>query len=232
MPTVQTSSSLRFAFLVTCAGGFLDSYTYLARGGAFATAQTGNVVFFAVEIAQRHPMQALAHVWPILAFLVGIGAAVHIRKGRLDRALPHPIRLTVALQAAILAIVGFIPSSAPHYTVTIPIAFVAAMQIEMFRNVAGHNYVAIATTGNLMRLVEAAHGVAVDRDPESRRPLAIYLGVVGIFAGGALIGALTTHLIGVHAAWIPAAFLGVTLALFIWDERDTPGVAETDEPAP
>ena len=42
---MTTSTSLRFALLLTCASGFLDSYTFLARGGVFANAQTGNVIF-------------------------------------------------------------------------------------------------------------------------------------------------------------------------------------------
>ncbi|HEY5979817.1 MAG TPA: YoaK family protein [Microlunatus sp.] len=52
-----TSSSLRFAVLMTACGGFLDAYTVLARGGVFATAQTGNVVFRAVPQHRRAHLQ-------------------------------------------------------------------------------------------------------------------------------------------------------------------------------
>ena len=55
----RTSTTLRFALLITIACGFLDSYTYLARGHVFANAQTGNVIFFALGIADRHWGQAL-----------------------------------------------------------------------------------------------------------------------------------------------------------------------------
>ena len=40
---------LRIACLFAVVGGYLDAYSYLAHGHVFANAQTGNVVFLAVE---------------------------------------------------------------------------------------------------------------------------------------------------------------------------------------
>jgi uncharacterized membrane protein YoaK (UPF0700 family) len=216
---MTTSTSLRFALLITGASGFLDSYTFLSRGGVFANAQTGNVIFLALNLSERHWHQAVGHLWPMLAFVVGVMLAVHIKAGRLDRLLPYPIRVTMGLQALILLVIGFVPTSVPHSFVTIPIAFLAAMQIELFRNIGDLNYIAVATTGNLMRLVEAGYGATVDRAPESRRAFSIYTRVVGVFAGGALVGAVCTQLMGGRAAWVPAGFLAVTLVLFVIDER-------------
>ncbi|MFW0796907.1 YoaK family protein [Gordonia sp. CPCC 205515] len=210
---------MRFALLITCASGFLDSYTFLARGGVFANAQTGNVIFLALNLAQRHWAQALGHLWPILAFVVGVAVSMHIRAGRLDALLVHPIRVTMLLQTLILLVVGFVPTDAPHWIVTIPIAFIAAMQIELFRSIGGLNYVAVATTGNLMRLVEAGYSTLVDRAPEARRAFGVYGAVVGAFASGAVIGAFATHAMGGHAAWVPAGFLAITLVFFIIDQR-------------
>ena len=39
------------ASLFAIVGGFLDAYSYLARGRVFAGAQTGNVVLFGVRAA-------------------------------------------------------------------------------------------------------------------------------------------------------------------------------------
>ncbi|WP_439030038.1 YoaK family protein [Gordonia terrae] len=219
---MTTSTTLRFALLITAACGFLDSYTFLSRGGVFANAQTGNVILLALNLSERRWYQASGHLWPILAFLVGVVLAVHVKAGRFDRLLIYPIRVTMALQVAILVVIGFVPTSVPHSYVTIPIAFITAMQIELFRNIGDLNYIAVATTGNLMRLVEAGYGVAVDRTSESRRALTVYARVVGAFAGGALIGAICTQVMGGHAAWVPAGFLAVTLLLFVLDERTGP----------
>ena len=40
----QMSSSLSVGFLLALAGGFMDAYSYMARGKVFANAQTGNIL--------------------------------------------------------------------------------------------------------------------------------------------------------------------------------------------
>ena len=92
----RTSTTLRFALLITLACGFLDAYTYLARGHVFANAQTGNVILFALGATGRNWGQALQHLWAILAFMVGVLLASHIKSGRLDNALRYPMRWAMA----------------------------------------------------------------------------------------------------------------------------------------
>jgi uncharacterized membrane protein YoaK (UPF0700 family) len=58
---------LWFALLLTLTNGFMDAHTYYVRGGVFANVQTGNVIFFAIELSARKVTAAMAHVWPILA---------------------------------------------------------------------------------------------------------------------------------------------------------------------
>ena len=49
--SVQPADSLRMGGLLAAIGGFLDSYTYIARGGVFANAQTGNLVLLGLRLA-------------------------------------------------------------------------------------------------------------------------------------------------------------------------------------
>ncbi len=63
----QTTTTARFAVVLTLANGFIDAYTYLARGGVFANVQTGNVIFFAINLIQRHWASSFSRLWPILA---------------------------------------------------------------------------------------------------------------------------------------------------------------------
>jgi uncharacterized membrane protein YoaK (UPF0700 family) len=48
----------------------------------------------------------------------------------------------------------------------------------------------------------------------------VYAGLIGAFAAGAIAGAFTTRAWGLHAIWVPAGLLGVTLVLFVIDERE------------
>lgn len=221
---ITTTTTLRFAVLLTVSSGFLDSYTFLVRGGVFANAQTGNVIFLGINLSEQHWHEALGHLWPILAFFVGVTLSTHIKSGRLDRMLPHPIRWTIGIQVLILAIIGFVPQSVPNIFVTVAIAFMAAMQLGLFRSIGDLNYIAIATTGNLMRFVEAGYTGFVDKDHSSRDAFRTYGKVIAAFAGGAVIGAIATQIMDVRAVWLPAVFLAVTLVFFVIDER------EKDEP--
>ena len=216
----QTSTSLRFALLITSASGFLDAYTYLCRGGVFANAQTGNMILLGVNLSGRHWLEASEKLWPILAFVVGVAFANFLKSDRAERRVSHPIRWAMVAQAAVLAVVGFVPVTVPDAAVTIPIAFVAAMQIGLFRTVGSLSYIAIATTGNLMRFTEALYAGIVDRNSESKQAAAVYAAIICSFAGGAVLGAIGTRQMGAQAAWIPAAILAITLALFYVDERD------------
>jgi uncharacterized membrane protein YoaK (UPF0700 family) len=185
----------------------------------FANVQTANVIFGAIDTSERKFALALAHVWPILAFIAGVALASHIKSGRAERFLPRPLLWTMAVQALALAIIGFVPLSVPHSYVTVPISFLAAMQMGLFRNVGELVYLPVATTGNLMRCVEAGYDGFVENKPESRRAFGVYGALIVVFAVGALIGAFASRAWGVHAIWLAAGFLAFTLCLFIIDER-------------
>lgn len=217
---VQTSVTLRFAMLLTAANGFLDAYTFITRDGVFANVQTGNVILFAIDLSRGHWGNTLAHLWPILAFLLGVLLSAHIQSGRAEKLVSHPLRWTMGFQAVAFAIVGFAPTTVPNGFVTVPISFLAAMQFTLFRNIGDLTYIAVATTGNLMRFVEAAYSVLIDRDDASRLAFGVYGILIATFSGGAVIGAFATVLWGVRAVWFPAALLAVTLVLFIIDERE------------
>ena len=102
---------------------------------------------------------------------------------------------------------------------TVPISFVAALQIGLFRNIGDFVYLPVATTGNLMRLAESGYTGFVDHDATARRAFTIYAALTLFFIGGALAGAFATHAWHVHAIWLPAALLFVTLVFFVIDER-------------
>lgn len=211
--------TLWFALLLTWVNGFMDAHTFFVRGGVFANVQTGNVIFFAIDASERRVAAAMAHVWPIVAFTFGILLAAHIKSGRAERTVTHPLRWTMAVQVLVLAVIGFVPVTVDHSYVTVPIAFLAAVQMGLFRNIGDLAYLPVATTGNLMRFVEAGYDGFVEKRPPSRRACGIYGTVILAFAGGALIGAFASRAWSTHAIWLAAGILATTLVLFIVNER-------------
>ena len=47
--SIHTTETIYIASILTMVGGFVDAYTYITRGGVFAYAQTGNIIFFAMD---------------------------------------------------------------------------------------------------------------------------------------------------------------------------------------
>jgi len=221
-----TTTTLRFAVLLTAANGFLDAYTYVTRGGVFANVQTGNVILFAIDLAHGQVGKTLAHLWPIFAFLIGVLLSAHIKSGRVHKVLSHPLRWTMGIQAVAFAVIGFVPTTVANVLVTIPISFLAAMQFTLFRNIGDLTYVSVATTGNLMRGMEAAYSALVDKDDSARLAFRVYGTLIATFAAGAVLGAFASLYWGFRAVWVPAAFLAITLVLFIIDEREGREVEE------
>src|ERR1700755_2886622 len=119
----EQTRTLWFALLLTLANGFLDAHTYIARGHVFANVQTANVIFSAIHLSERQYSSALAHVWPLLAFIAGMLLASHIKSGRMEQVLPHSLRWVMAVQAVALTIIGFVPATVDHNWVTVPISF-------------------------------------------------------------------------------------------------------------
>src|SRR6201998_1963844 len=109
----QPTITQRFAVILTLANGFLDAHTYLARGVVFANVQTGNVIFFAINLFQKHSSNSFSRVWAIFAFIAVVVGAAHIKSGRVDRVVAHPLRWTMAIQAGVLATFGFLPETVP-----------------------------------------------------------------------------------------------------------------------
>jgi uncharacterized membrane protein YoaK (UPF0700 family) len=62
--------------MLATAGGFLDGFTYVGHGHVFANAMTGNVVLLGISFMSGSWDTAFNHLPPILAFLLGISAAI------------------------------------------------------------------------------------------------------------------------------------------------------------
>jgi uncharacterized membrane protein YoaK (UPF0700 family) len=186
-------------------GRVMDAHTYFVRGGVFANVQTGNVIFFAIDLSERKLAAALAHVWSILTFMVGVGLAAHIKSGRVERVLTHPLRWTMAVQVVVLAGVGFDSGDRG-----------ARLRHGADRLPRGRSN---GPVSQRLRFVESGYDGFVEKQAASVRAFGVYGTLIIGFAGGALMGAYASRAWGAHAIWLAASILAVTLVLFIVDER-------------
>ena len=215
---VSTSASIRVIALLTVANGFLDAYTFLAHDRVFANAQTGNIVLFAVGLARHDVADPSAHVWPILAFVLGIAAGWALKTPSAEVRVRHPQQLALTAQVIVLAVVALLPAATPQWTITTSISFLSALQLSLFRTVRTAPYVTIAMTGNLMRITESLQSAARGHHAD-RRLAALYLALAGAFAAAAVAGALITTQLHTTAAWIPATLIAAAAAQYLVDDR-------------
>ncbi|GAA2775915.1 YoaK family protein [Streptomyces rameus] len=210
---------MRLGVLLALVGGGLDAYTFISRGGVFAGAQTGNVVLLGVAAAQRHWWQALGHVPPLVAFLVGVLVAETLRRPRVAAVLRRPACVAMTLEILVLAAVGLIPASAPDALVTVLVAFMASVQMSTFRTLVDAVYNSTMTTGNLRSAMQNAYAAVVAGDREAGRRAGQFACVVLAFLAGAFGGGWLTFVWGVRAVWAACVVLAVGLCLFVHDER-------------
>ena len=208
MSTTPRHETLPPALLLAAVGGFLDTYTYFTRGGVFANAQTGNMVLLSIAAAQGQFIRAAYYLIPITAFALGVLVTETLRSRAGGK---EPWRRTVLfLEAAILAAVGLLPSSAPDPAVNVTISFLCSMQVNSFRQLEGAPYATTMCTGNLRSCSHQLWCFLFAADREAGRRALRYLLVMLVFCLGAALGVPLTALWGGRSVWLCSlALLGV-----------------------
>ena len=212
------ADALRLGLVLAAAGGFMDAYTYIARGGVFANAQTGNLVLLGVR-AFEGDVRALHYLAPVLAFVLGVLACQALRAGQ---AWLRPVGWRQAVlvgEAVLLAASAFAPQSC-NDAVNAGVSFACAMQVSAFRSLRGQPYATTMCTGNLRSGTEALWKGVAARDGDSLRAGGRYFAVIGCFVAGAGVGALLTEAFREVTALFPAGLLLLAGAL-LRDREET-----------
>ncbi len=196
---VQMSERFRVGALLTLAGGLLDAYTYVMRGGVFANAQTGNIVLLGVRAMEGEWSGALHYLLPILAFAAGVIAAEFIRERLKTVRGVHWRQASVAMEVAVLAVVAFLPAER-NGLANIGVSFVCAVQVESFRKVHGNAFATTMCTGNLRSGTERLYRFLRTGQREHLDRAVQYGGVILCFIVGAALGAWCSTALGLYTA--------------------------------
>lgn len=207
----QKSESFLVGALLAAAGGLLDAYTYLSRGGVFANAETGNMVLFGINLMQRQWRKAVAYLFPILAFALGVLAAEVIRAHHRGGGRYHWRHIVLMAEIAVVCVVAFLPQGDWDPLANVLVAFVCALQVETFRKVRGNSFATTMCTGNLRSGTEAIYHGFVSGERASAEKGWCYYGINACFIAGAALGSLLT---GLAPQWAVLGAAGFQLAAF------------------
>jgi uncharacterized membrane protein YoaK (UPF0700 family) len=212
------SKSLQLGILLAIVGGILESYTFVGRGKVFANAQTCNVVLMGIAASKGDWRQTLLSFMPVLANIIGV-ITVETIKGHLKVFFTSNwLRLVLVLEAIVLFIVGFIPSTLPNQIATVIIAFVASLQINSFKKLVDSPYCTAITTANMRTITENAYLAIIEKDSTETVKTIRYMTIMFSFIVGGFIGGLLTLDIGIKAIW-SAAFILICSLILLNTER-------------
>lgn len=204
--------------MLSASAGAIEAFSVLELG-AFAGAQTGNIVLGAIAASEGHWHEASRYLWPLLAFVAGVMAAQTLLIAPATRIARRPYRTLLALEIVALVVVAAVLDSVPDVVASVVITVAVAAQASTFRTVVDIGYNSAFTTGNLMNALVAAHAALARRDREQAihsRRIAL---VIGAYAGGAIAGAAATRGLSQGGILLAAAGLALALALFVRDEQ-------------
>lgn len=112
------------------------------------------------------------------------------------------------LEAAILAVVSFLPESNDYnMAANVLVSFVCAIQMETFKSFRGEPIATTVSTGNLRKFAENMYLGFVKKERKHHEIAVRYLLVILIFTAGACLGAALSDLLSVASAVIPAVLL-------------------------
>ena len=216
------SETLRTGALLALVGGFFDAYTYIARGGVFANAQTGNVVLLAMNLADGNFIKALSSFIPILAFVLGIFTAefIHNHEPRLPI---HWRQVVIVVEIITVVVVAFLPTEKGMYSfnmlANVMISYVCSLQVQSFRKIHGITAATTMCTGNLRSGTDLLMRYQKERNKQDLKDGFKYYIINVIFLIGAVISVFVTRHFGGMAVIFCALPLILVFILMFFSPR-------------
>lgn len=215
--SVQISESIRLGILLALSGGFMDAYSYLARGKVFANAQTGNMLLLGVHLSQGHFSLALHYFFPVCAFAIGIILADIIRSKVTH--FFHWRQIAVFIEAIILLIVSLLPLDM-NLLANALTSLSCGIQVESFRKIHGHVIATTMCIGNLRSGTESISQYILTKERVYLKKALLYYGIILCFIVGAIIGNETIQVFH-EKAIIGSCILLIFVSLLMFVDKES-----------
>lgn len=198
----QRSDGLAVGVLLTLAGGFLESYSFLTRNEVLANCQSGNLVLTAMFAIQGEWALALRWFAPVVAFVIGVLLTEFVRDKLNVRGRVHWRQTALLVEIALIFITGLMPEGELNVAATVLIALACAIQADAFKKLHGSPYATIMCTANLRSGLIHLYDWRGHGNDDAAVKARDYFLIILCFMLGAVIGVWCVHLLGVRAAWV------------------------------
>ena len=190
-------------------GGFFGGFTYSVRGGIFCNAQTANFVLLAMSLGNRDWAMARYLIIPITAYFLGAVVSEWVAGSIKRFGLIRWDTLLLLIEIAAVAVLGFIPDSAPFQISQIIVNVICSMQYNTFRQADG---IPMATTfcTNHVRQVGVFFTKGIRHaDPSKFKRMFFHLGMLLLFVLGVVTATIACQHFGGKGVWIALVPLGL-----------------------
>ena len=219
----QNPEAFGLAALLAFAGGYLDVYTYLSRGGVLANAQTGNIMLLGISLAEGTWDRVLHYACPVAAFGIGILLAYFLTQLVWRDRHGEGTCTILALEMAGLFAVAWIE---PDLYANALISLVCGMQLQAFSTVGGNGAATTMCIGNYrLALQWAANGLQT-QNPTAKQKAAVHGGIILFFVLGAICSSRVIDAAGKWAIWGSCVLLLLAMGMKILglQRRTSPNV--------
>lgn len=204
----NVTETVSFCENIIFISGFLNCYTFVYHGGAFATMQTGNLIQGMYHLSQGHFVEAFSFFALNLIFLITTFATKYALDFWCKENELLWKRNVLVYGMVLLMIVGSIYPFVPDVVVNALIGSFAAAQYCAFRTFGDDKpYATIFCTGNMRSLVENIYNVVVKKDAECKENAKGYARILAAFAFGVLLCNVFLNMIGGFAIWFAVVIL-------------------------
>lgn len=204
--------------LLTFIGGMMDSYTYI-RYGAFASAQTGNIILAIIQAYERQWNMVGKKLLSTLFFFIGILLAKFMIDYFKKKELHFWRLFLLYFEAVIFFVISLNFLQSHPAIITIMIAFTAAIQWVSFDKINGLAYTNLFTTGNLKGVATNLYDYLSTKDQGAKTRFIHFLLVVVAFIAGAILSVFSYRMIGTKAVLIIAGlflYLALSETFLVW----------------
>lgn len=212
----QISESIELGIVLALAGGFMDAYSYVARDGVFANAQTGNILLTGVHLSEGEVGLALRFLIPVLCFSTGIIVSDLVHE-RLSSRI-HWRQVTVFVEALVLLGVSFVPGELNILANSLT-SLACGMQVESFRKIHGRGVATTMCVGNLRSALQSVDDYILTHRRRFLESGVLYFGVILCFVAGAILGNWCVDILGLKAIAVCAGLHALAFLLMFIDRE-------------
>ena len=216
---LQMSESYILGAMLAICGGFIEAYTYVLHGHAFAYAQTGNMIFFSWNLLEHNYNKAFGYILPVIVFSLGIVIAMFIKLKLTNIKFLHWRQLVIFIVIMILFIISNVPANQMNAFVAASLSFITALQFETFKKIGGNTLATTFCTGNLRTATELLFSFFVEKERRQLNlSLALY-GIVALFIVGATLGFIFADMFSNKSIYVPLFLYIMVLCLMFVEDK-------------